>query len=50
MEILTDQLAVPKKQKSMISYFFEDPRKFTHSPAGELLIFGIGKMQINLKI
>jgi hypothetical protein len=46
------QLAVPEKKESPISYFSEDPRKFTQ--IADLLIFGIGKrqlakMQINIK-
>ena len=32
--------AVPKKQKSLISYFFEDARKSMQSPVGHLQIFG----------
>ncbi len=40
---IINQSTVPEKQKSSISYFSEDPRKFTQ--IADLLIFGIGSPQ-----
>jgi hypothetical protein len=32
---------VPKKQKSLISYFFEHPRKFNHPPQADWEFSGV---------
>ena len=45
LQLISRQSTVPEKQKSSISYFSEDPRKFTQFASWRMLIFGIGSLQ-----